>query len=160
MKITAETKLPLQDENIVILENPKDAREVIDILSTLLEKQGVVKPSFREAVWEREQNMPTGLELEGDFHAAIPHADIEHVNKPSLALAVLKHPVRFRCMVEPEKELDVRLVFLLAMDEPKKQIEMLQQVSTILQDAPLIKSLSVSNSAEEVMKFISIHNTH
>jgi len=150
--------IPLQEENILLLENPKDAREVVKKLSELLEVKGDVKPSFFEAVWERERNMPTGLELEGDIHAAIPHADIEHVNNPSVALAILGNPVNFKCMVDPEKELKVRLVFLLAMSEPKKQVEMLQQVATILQDSQLVKRLSVSSSAKEVMELIGLMN--
>jgi PTS system galactitol-specific IIA component len=59
-------------------------------------------------------------------------------------------------MVEPEKELPVRLVFLLAMNEPKKQIELLQQVATILQDAALLDKLIASNSEREVMEALGI----
>lgn len=158
MNLSAGTKISLHEENILILQNPKNAREVVDQLSKLLEKRGDVKPSFSEAVWEREQTMPTGLELEGDIHAAIPHADVEHVTNPSIALAILGNPVTFKCMVEPEKDLSVRLVFLLAMNEPKKQVEMLQQVAIILQDSALIKRLSASNSPREVMELIGIMN--
>lgn len=156
MGISADVKIPLEEENILLLSDPKDASEVITWLSNLLERKGYVKKSFREAVLERELSLPTGLELEGDIHAAIPHADVEHVNTPSVALAVLGKPVVFRCMVEPEKELPVRLVFLLAMNEPKKQIELLQQVAMILQDGSLLDKLIESNSEREVMESLGI----
>lgn len=148
-------RLPIKEENILILEKSKDAKDVIAKLSALLEQTGDVKPSFCEAVLERERSMPTGLELDGEIHAAIPHADVEHVLNPALAMAVLRQPVTFKCMVEPEKDLNVGLVFLLAMNEPKKQVEMLQQVATILQNPELIQSLSTAKSSKEVMDLIA-----
>lgn len=148
-------RLPIKEVNILILEESKDAKDVIAKLSALLEQTGDVKPSFCEAVLERERSMPTGLELDGEIHAAIPHADVEHVLNPALAMAVLRQPVTFKCMVEPEKDLDVGLVFLLAMNEPKKQVEMLQQVATILQNPELIQSLSTAKSSKEVMDLIA-----
>lgn len=148
-------RLPIKEENILILDESKDAKDVIAKLSALLEKTGDVKPSFCEAVLEREKSMPTGLELDGEIHAAIPHADVEHVLNPSLAMAVLRQPVAFKCMVEPEKDLSVGLVFLLAMNEPKKQVEMLQQVATILQNSQLIQSLYTAKSSREVIDLIA-----
>jgi PTS system galactitol-specific IIA component len=61
-------------------------------------------------------------------------------------------------MVEPEKEIPVRLVFLLAMNEPKKQVELLQQVATILQDSELLRKLVNSKTGKEVMEALIIHN--
>jgi len=158
MGMALEKKIPLQEENILFLSDAKDSSEVITRLSDALEKQGYIKSSFRDAVLERELSLPTGLELDGQIHAAIPHADIEHVNFPSVALAVLQKPVIFRCMVEPEKEIPVRLVFLLAMNEPKKQVELLQQVATILQDSELLRKLVNSKTGKEVMEALIIHN--
>jgi PTS system galactitol-specific IIA component len=151
MGVIENTKIPLEEENILLLYEPKDSGEVIKRLSWLLEKKGYVKSSFFDAVLKRELSLPTGLELEGDVNAAIPHADVEHVNVPSVALAVLGKPVTFRCMVEPEKDLPVQLVFLLAMNEPKKQIELLQHVASILQDNELVNRLVKSRSEKEVM---------
>lgn len=156
MGVSANIKIPLEKENIVLLPEPKDAEEVIRHLTSILEKKGYVKDSFFHAVLEREASLPTGLELEGDVHAAIPHADVEHVNLPAVGLAVLGKPVVFRCMVEPEKELPVRLVFLLAMNEPKKQVELLQEVAGILQDNELLQRLIGSTSKEEVMDALGI----
>jgi mannitol/fructose-specific phosphotransferase system IIA component (Ntr-type) len=41
--------------------------------------------------------MPTGLPLGGEFNAAIPHVDIEYVNKSALALATLCTPSDYLC---------------------------------------------------------------
>jgi PTS system galactitol-specific IIA component len=156
MSVTVNAKIPLEEQNILLLPDPKDADEVIKHLSLLLEKKGYVKSSFLNAVLEREISLPTGLELEGAVNAAIPHADVKHVNAPSVALAVLGKPVIFRCMVEPEKELPVRLIFLLAMNEPKKQVEILQKVANILQDNELVNQLVNSRSEKEVIDALSV----
>ncbi|MCS6907609.1 MAG: PTS sugar transporter subunit IIA [Anaerolineales bacterium] len=147
--------LGLKEEHILLIDSAHDAMEVINLLSQTLEEGGYVKQSFRQAVWEREQSMPTGLELSGEIHAAIPHADVEHVNSPALAVAILKEPIPFKCMVEPEKDIPVRLVFLLAMNEPKKQIEMLQEVATILQDSTLVQKIASVSSRKEVVELLT-----
>ncbi len=158
MSVYVNEQLPLKVENILIIDQPKDAKEVLFLLSKLLEKNGDVKPSFFDAAWQREQSMPTGLELEGGIHAAIPHTDIEHVIRPSIALAILGQPVVFKSMIEPEKDIHVRIVFLLAMNQPKKQVEILQEVATILQDKELIQKLSACSFPKEVIEIFSNDN--
>jgi|YNPBryunderm2012_1023409.scaffolds.fasta_scaffold19558_2 hypothetical protein len=64
MGISADVKIPLEEENILLLPDPKDASEVISRLSNLLERKGYVKKSFCEAVLERELSLPTGFEID------------------------------------------------------------------------------------------------
>jgi mannitol/fructose-specific phosphotransferase system IIA component (Ntr-type) len=44
------------------------------------------------------------------------------------------------------------------MNEPKKQVELLQQVATILQDSELLRKLVNSKTGKEVMEALIIHN--
>ena len=98
--------------------------------------------------------MPTGLPLD-EMNAAIPHADIEHVIKPALAIAILDKPVPFRVMVNPDETVDVTLIFLLALNKPHNQIEMLQKVAMVLQDSDLLRDLKRTNSVTEIMEIFS-----
>ena len=79
--------------------------------------------------------------LDGQFNAAIPHTDIEHVITPALALATLARPVEFRNMIDPDEAVPVQLVILMAMEEAKSQVEMLQEIAGVLQDPDLIAKL-------------------
>jgi PTS system galactitol-specific IIA component len=149
----------LVPEAICVQYPARDAREVIIHLGNLLYEAGYVKDTFVDAALAREAAMPTGLPLAGDDNAAMPHTDIEHVIRPGVALATLQRPVIFHNMVSPEEEVPVRLVFLLALDQPKSQIEMLQQVAGVLQDAQLVASLLAAKDKAEVRAILTDHET-
>jgi PTS system galactitol-specific IIA component len=145
----------LRPEAIFLGVNAQSAEAVIRLLGTKLHELGCVKDGFIEATLRREAEMPTGLPLAGEFHAAIPHVDIEYVNASALALATLAHPVVFYNMVEDDQEVPASFVMMLALDQPKSQIEMLQQVSGILQDPELIHQLMVASTPQEVLALLS-----
>jgi len=128
--------------------------EAIRILARRLYENGLVKESFEEAVLKREREMPTGLPV-GEINAAIPHADIEHVLKPALAVATLASPLPFRIMVDPDNTVDVKIIFLLALNEPHAQIKMLQTIAMALQDSSLLQELDRARSAEEIFHILA-----
>jgi PTS system galactitol-specific IIA component len=130
------------------------AAEVIRGLGDRLHDLGYVKNGFVEATLRREASMPTGLPLGGDCNAAIPHVDIEYVVKPALALATLTKEVQFQNMGAPQEEVPVQLVIMMALDEPKAQVEMLRQVATVLQSPELVDRLMSCQSVEEVLSII------
>ena len=99
--------------------------------------------------------MPTGLPLGGEINAAIPHVDIEYVNKSALGLATLKQEVVFYNMVENDVEVPCRLVIMLALDEPKSQVEMLQSVAAVLQEPEIIDALISAKTVDEVFSALS-----
>ena len=137
--------------NAVCLQmDAKDSTEVIQTLGEKLLTAGFVKDSFVAAALSRESELPTGLPLGAAYNAAIPHTDVEHVIQPALAIATLKTPVAFRNMVDPDDNVQVQLVILMALDQPKAQVEMLQEIATVLQDSATIEGLVQASSVEEV----------
>jgi PTS system galactitol-specific IIA component len=148
--------LELLERNAVRLDlGVSDAREVVSILGDELYEEGYVHESFVEAALSRESELPTGLPLAGEYNAAIPHTDIEHVKKPGLALATLTKPVLFQNMVNPEEGVEVHLVILMALDEAKAQVEMLQEIAGVLQNASVIEKLMQAQDFHEVQIAIS-----
>src|SRR5882724_9705130 len=99
----------------------RSAEEVIRKLGQKLLEAGFVRDTFIEAALAREKMIPTGLPLAGDYNAAIPHTDVEHVIKSGIGMAVLEQTVDFHNMLSPEEIVAVRLVFVLALDRPKSQ---------------------------------------
>jgi len=126
---------------ICIQLDASDSKTVIEALSNRLFEAGFVHSSFSQAALERESRMPTGLPLGGKYNAAIPHTEIEHVIKPALALATLKQPVNFQNMIEPENAVPVQLVIVMALEQAKTQVEMLQEIAGVLQDEIIIEKL-------------------
>ncbi len=129
-------------------------QEVIRILAGRLEILGYVKPSFADAVLAREAMLPTGLPLGGDNNVAVPHTDPEHVLRPGLALATLVEPVSFSNMEDPDEKLKVRVVFLMALNDKDKQIEMLQEIAGTIQSPEIISALIQSKSVEDVSRLL------
>jgi len=151
----SEAILKLLEPHAVLLKaDVADSTEIIRLLGNKLYKAGYVKGSFIDATIDRENQLPTGLPLAGNFNAAIPHTDCEHVIKPGLALATLLKPVPFRNMAVPSETVLVSLVFLLALDQPKAQIEMLQEIAAILQDTEVVAALMEANEFGDVVDAI------
>lgn len=128
--------------------------EVIRLLATRLERAGRVRPSFAEAVLAREAAMPTGLPMGYAMNVAVPHTDAEHVRQPAIAIATLARPVDFANMENPGEVVAVGLVFMLALNDKDHQIEMLQQIMEIVQDAGTVEALIAAGTTSEVFALL------
>jgi PTS system galactitol-specific IIA component len=126
------------------------SEEVIRLLAEKLKANGYVKDSFADAVVAREATLPTGLPLGRDVNVAIPHTDPVHVLKPGMALATLKKPVDFANMEDPDEPVSVGVVFLMALNDKDRQIDMLQQIMETVQSEDAIASLMRASSVEDV----------
>lgn len=143
--------LELLDVDAVCLKlDARDAADVIENLGIRLYIDGYVKDTFVDAALSREQKLPTGLPLGGEVNAAIPHTDVIHVLKPGVAMATLKRPVVFKNMINPDEDVKVQLVFLLSLEKPKTQIEMLQEIAGVLQKPETVQKLMSAVSFEDV----------
>lgn len=143
--------MKLLDQDAICLNlDAKNAEDAIENLGIRLYIDGYVRDTFVDAALAREKKLPTGLPLGGDINAAIPHTDIIHVLKPGVAMATLKRPVIFKNMVQPEEDVSVRLVFLLSLEHPHSQIEMLQEIAGVLQKPEIVEKLMAANSFEDV----------
>ncbi len=145
----------LNEKAVILGLDAATSEEVIRILGGKLRDLGLVKDNFVEATLEREANMPTGLPLGGEYNAAIPHVDIKYVNQSALGLATLKEEVVFYNMVESDEPVQCRLVIMLALDQPKSQIEMLQSVAAVLQDQETVSKLVSAETKEEIFSLLS-----
>jgi PTS system galactitol-specific IIA component len=112
-----------------------DATAVISLLARKLVELGHARPSLEAAVLAREAASPTGLPLAGR-KVAIPHSDPEHVAAAAIAVATLARPVVFRELGNPEQELAVELVALLAIpDAEQAQRELVGLIERLQQPA-------------------------
>jgi len=123
-----------------------EARAVIALLSRALTEAGCARESLEAAVLAREAASPTGLPLAGR-KVAIPHADPEHVLEPAIAVASLARPVRFREMGNPEAELEVELVALLALPDAASAQEELVRLIERFQDPGFVDRLCAAPDA-------------
>ncbi|WP_416197290.1 MAG: PTS system, galactitol-specific IIA component [Sporanaerobacter sp.] len=144
----------LKEELIFIDIEAKDREEAIEKMAKELYKREYVKESYINAILDREKVFPTGLPTE-EVGVAIPHTDAIHVKKGAMAIGVLKNPVVFQMMGMPEENVNVNIIFMMALDEPKGQIEMLQKLMSIFQDKSILLKMRQAKTKEEIMKSFS-----
>ena len=139
----------LRIEHILVDVEAADTQDAIRELTGALVETDHVTPEFAEDVWKREGTFPTGLPTQ-PLAVAIPHADPDHVSKSAVCVGMLKSPVRFAQMgTDGSTVLDVPIIFMLAIKEKEKQVEMIQQLISLIQSPELLDGLSkVKNSAE------------
>lgn len=140
------------DEQLVDLEiDEVDNFSSLAALASRLEKNQCVNQEFSRAIQEREREFSTGLPLE-NVGVAIPHTDSEYVFKQSMAIGVLKNPVMFEMMGSPEVLVPVKIIFMLAIKEPKKQLEFLQALIEMFQKDEKVLAIIQAKTATEAVR--------
>ena len=104
--------------------------ELLRYLSGKLEERGIVKDSFADNLVLRENEYPTGLPLERELNVAIPHTFSEHVNSPQILVATLAEPMDFGCMGDPDTQVTVGTVIVMALKEG--HLEALRQLMLLI----------------------------
>lgn len=145
-------KSEVNEELIYTNLNFKTREEVLNYLSSKLIEKSLVKSSFSEAIIEREKEYPTGLPSKQNV--AIPHADSELVNETSIAVGILDSPVTFKSMDDPDKNLSVQLVIMLAIKEPHGQLEMLQKIINFIQNDQLVHDIIKKDNSADVKEIL------
>jgi PTS system galactitol-specific IIA component len=130
-----------------------DAEEVLGIIARALVGKGLVQPSFEAALLEREERSPTGLPLPGK-KVAIPHADPEHVIADAIPLCTLARPVTFREMGNPDSELPVEIVAVLALTKAELVQQELVRLVERFQDASFVDRLHAAADADAMLALI------
>lgn len=146
--------LKLLDQNLVMINlEVETQQEALEKLAGRLYETGYVKDTYAQAILEREKVFPTGLPTEG-YGVAIPHTDVEHVNKPAVALGILQKPVKFNLMgdLNPDSQVDVQVMFMLAIKEPHMQLELLQDIMEMIQDQELLKKMVEAESVQDLIQ--------
>ena len=126
----------------------KTYTDVFEQLGGAVVREGYAKDSYVQALSEREAEFPTGLDIDG-FGVAIPHTAVEHVNKSGIAIARLKEPVTFIQMGSDDDPVEVKLVFMLAVIDPKQHIEELQRILGIITDKSVLIKLAGDDVTDE-----------
>ena len=125
-------------DNLQVLKLQKDNKEeVLADLSSAAIAAGYAKEGYLNAILEREENYPTGLHTP-QVEVAIPHADAEWANVPSLTIGLLDQPVVFKPMGGDGEDVQAEIVFMLTIKDPKQQINFLRAFSTTMAEPGLL----------------------
>ncbi|MDT2704102.1 PTS sugar transporter subunit IIA [Enterococcus dongliensis] len=118
---------------------------------------GWVREDFLERIKKREATFPTGIQLMS-LGAAIPHTDAEYVLEEFVAVITLQEPVVFKSMEDNSKQVEAQIVFVLGLNQPHAQLEMLQSLMGLLQNESVLSKLLVATTENELIS--TIKNNH
>ena len=142
------------NENLIMPDlKAGSSDEVFQQLGGLLVSEGYCKSSYVQALIEREKDFPTGINM-GNMGIAIPHTDREHVIKGAVAIGVLKEPVHFYQMGTNDENVEAKLIFMLAVKDPKEHLVFLQRILMVLQDQEVLKQLIETKNKQEIINII------
>lgn len=140
----------LVNKDLILLDyEAKDKESLLKGMADILEGKEYVKETFFEGLIKREGVFPTGLKADG-VEIAIPHTDPIHVNKPTIFFTRLKNPVTFKDMAGTGEDVNVKLVFMLVIKDPKAQVSMLSNLMGIFTQKEKLEVLYTSEDVEEI----------
>ena len=127
--------------------------EILRYLANQLYLRGIVVAEYGDAVLAREKEFPTGLPTE-PIAVAIPHSDRMYVHRSAITVAKLNQQVIFNNMGAPEEELQVNLIFLLAVPKGGEIVFMIQSLVELFQDGNVLTRLINSKSEHELVEIV------
>lgn len=110
-------------------------------------QRGWIRETYLEAVKQREQEYPTGLDF-GEFAIALPHIDPEHVLHPAMVMTLVEEPIHFQAMDDPSLSHPCRLAIFPVLAAAGDQLLFLSAVATALQQPGFYAILIAQESPE------------
>ena len=148
-----ENQIEVREDLIFINLDCNSRDELIKYMSDQMINAGKVKDTYCNAVLERELIYPTGLNT-GEIKVAIPHTDPVHVNSAGISVATLKNRVEFKNMEDPNQNIDVDLVFMLAVADPKAKVPLLVKLMGVFSDKDLLSRIKKSKTSNEIKQIL------
>lgn len=130
----------------------KNREEALSILAEELLNEDKVYSQFLQNLLEREKAAPTGLSIY-EYGIAIPHTEPQYVKEDSVAIAVLKDPIPFYDMVSKSESIPVNIIFLLALTESNKHLNILSKIMDLINKPGAIEKL-IDMNKEELLKHV------
>lgn len=142
------------NKNLIQLQmEASTPNDIFEKLGGCFIKEGYSNEDYVEALKEREAQFPTGLDING-FGVAIPHTDARYVLHETEGIVTLKNPVTFVQMGSDDTLVEVKVVVMLAIENPHTHMQKLQQILRIIQDDKVLEKIYLAKDKEEVIDII------
>lgn len=136
----------LKEDQILLDLEPGDKRYVLEEFVSALKKKRVISEDkvILEELLKREKLGSTGLEK----GIAVPHALIEGLEAPLLALALIKDGIDF----EAVDQMPTYIILLLLgnKDNPGLQLKVLAHICRLVKETQFVEKAKVAESSQEI----------
>jgi len=144
------------EESLVLFNvDVRSKEEIIETLAFKLFQNGFVTIDYIKDTIKREQLYPTGLPTK-PYGIAVPHTGSETVINSKIAFANLKTPIPFKSMSNANEEIPVKIIFMLALNSSKGQIETIQKLMVLFRNEKIVEELGKVRNINDLKKLIKI----
>lgn len=147
----------VKDPLVFAQENFSSREELFEQVAQKASDLGWVREDFLDRIKTREETFPTGIQLRS-MGAAIPHTDAECILEEFVAVITLQDSVVFQSMEDNNQQVKAQIVFVLGLNQPHAQLEMLQSLMGLLQNESALSELLLANTATELVSVIKKNN--
>lgn len=142
------------DSRLITVSMDVDSKDgIMENMGGRFVELGYCRSSYIQALKDREVEFPTGIDIDG-VGVAMPHTDVSHVNRAGIGIATLKKPVAFVHMATDDMPVPVRVVFMLAVDDPQKHLEKIQDILAVIQDKKTLEIIMKAEKPEDIINII------
>ena len=142
------------DSRLITVTMDVDSKDgIMENMGGRFVELGYCRSSYIQALKDREMEFPTGIDIDG-VGVAMPHTDVSHVNRAGIGIATLKKPVAFVHMATDDTLVPVRVVFMLAVDDPQKHLEKIQDILAVIQDKKTLEIIMKAEKPEDIINII------
>jgi PTS system nitrogen regulatory IIA component len=136
----------LKEEHILLDIEPGDKRSVLEEIVSELKKRGLIskEKGVVDELLKREGLGSTGLEK----GIAVPHALIEKIEKPLLALALIRKGINF----EAADEMPTYIILLLLGSKynPGSQLRLLAHICRMVKETKFVEKAKKAKSSHDI----------
>ncbi|WP_100488047.1 PTS sugar transporter subunit IIA [Sporolactobacillus pectinivorans] len=129
-------------------------QELFDQLGVALVKRDDVTESFSEAVYIRETQYPTALDMQPVFaggpNIAIPHTEPKYCKSRKVIVIRLNQPIDFYNMINPKQNLPVQYLFAILNNDPSAQTNILANLMDLFKSDHFLEKLGKAQNQKEV----------
>ena len=146
-------KLKLDDSHILVNENCKTKKSILEKVSELLSKpSGISSSDIFNKLYEREKLGSTSI----GKGVAIPHARIKNIDYPFLSIIILNEAVEF----DNIDNLDVDIVVSMIVPEENynNHLDLLADLSGKLDDPVVRKELRKARNNNQIIQSLQSDN--
>lgn len=143
----------LQESLILVQKAFSSKEELFKQITKIALEKDFIREDFLERIEDREKKFPTGIQL-ATCGVAIPHTDAECILNEFIAIVTLRDAIEFYNMEDNEQSVQVKIVFVLGLNQPHAQLDMLQSLVALLQNEQFLTNLCLADSKNELLENI------
>lgn len=143
----------LQESLILVQKAFSSKEELFKQITKIALEKDFIREDFLERIEDREKKFPTGIQL-ATCGVAIPHTDAECILNEFIAIVTLRDAIEFYSMEDNEQSIQVKIVFVLGLNQPHAQLDMLQSLVALLQNEQFLTNLCLADSKNELLENI------